>query len=193
MANDGMFERPVIVLRVFWLRDQMCPYTPEDAIAEGLVVESGDVEDFGNPSAAVLDDPAAGGAGEDQGDVSGDVRPDGAGPAGDLSGEDAGGMAVAGALDGFGDSAGEGQGAVASGLQAAAPSYLLADTLEPVAPGDDFWPAYPCIRQLTQIDQVIVDDRECEFADIPILHNVNRPIPLSPFGMGEPFMIPSTP
>lgn len=33
---------------------------------------------------------------------------------------------------------------------------------------------------------IVVDDRVCEHWDIPILHNVNIPIPGRPFGQGEP-------
>lgn len=59
---------------------------------------------------------------------------------------------------------------------------------EELSPGAEGWPTRRAIRQLTMIEDVkeIVDDRECEHYDIPILHNVCIPVPGKPWGMGLP-------
>jgi len=57
---------------------------------------------------------------------------------------------------------------------------------EIVAPGDKNWPTRPVLRQLRCLANTIIEDKECEFVDIPMCLNVNIPIPFSPYGQGEP-------
>lgn len=55
-----------------------------------------------------------------------------------------------------------------------------------VKPGERSWPSRPILRQIRTIVNAAVDDRECEFVDIPMCLNINIPIPYSPYGQGEP-------
>ncbi len=67
---------------------------------------------------------------------------------------------------------------------------FLAGTDIEVTPESDSWPTMIVTRQVTQLADQIVDDRESEFFDIPILHNVNIPLPgARPFGLGEPLRL----
>jgi hypothetical protein len=59
-AVDRNFRRPVITLRVFWLRNQECPYTHEQAIERGLV-EAREVPDEAAIAAMPPPAPPAGG------------------------------------------------------------------------------------------------------------------------------------
>jgi len=55
-----------------------------------------------------------------------------------------------------------------------------------VALGSPAWPMRYGIRQIKILFDGVVEDRECETADIPLPINVNVPIPFSPYGQGEP-------
>jgi uncharacterized membrane protein YgcG len=113
-ANARDFKRPIVSLRVAWIRNQPVPVGPEEAVALGY--------------ATAVTDPATG----EQFIV-------------DREGNE----------------------------------------LDPMRPG---YPTRLGIRQIMQVgSSLVVDDRECETPDIPVLHNVNIPIPgSSPYGMGEP-------
>lgn len=72
------------------------------------------------------------------------------------------------------------------------PSFIHAETGLPTAPGAPEWPHKIGIRQILILNNRVLDDRESEFADIPILHNVNIPLPgARPYGIGEPFRLRS--
>jgi hypothetical protein len=62
-------------------------------------------------------------------------------------------------------------------------------TLSDPAQPNPHWPVRHGIRQIKIILQETVDDRECEFADLPIVWNVNLPIPFCPYGQGEPMRL----
>lgn len=102
------------------------------------------------------------------------------------------------ASDGGGDLAGEAGESHAELLQMGgiqAPrvrtAHFLPGTDTEVDPLHPQYPTYRCVRQLTIIDTQVVDDRESEFGGdgIPIVHNVNRPVPQRPWGIGEPAVL----
>lgn len=62
-------------------------------------------------------------------------------------------------------------------------------TDEEVDPTHPDWPTYNCLRQMTLIEGLVVDDRECTYFDIPVLHNVNVPLAQRPWGIGEPYRL----
>jgi hypothetical protein len=64
--------------------------------------------------------------------------------------------------------------------------YRHIKTGEEIEEGGRGWPSRPILRQLRIIADVVVDDRECEYVDIPVCLNVNIPIPFTPYGQGEP-------
>jgi hypothetical protein len=64
--------------------------------------------------------------------------------------------------------------------------YKLVKTGAEVEEGKEGWPTRPILRQIRTIVSHVVDDRECEFVDVPICLNINIPIPFSPYGQGEP-------
>lgn len=66
----------------------------------------------------------------------------------------------------------------------------LFDALDPVkelAPGSPGWPVRYGIRQVMIVaGSNVVDDRECEYPEIPLVVNKNIPVPFSTYGQGEP-------
>lgn len=50
---------------------------------------------------------------------------------------------------------------------------------------------YRCTRQVTAVLGLVVDDRECEYWDIPMLQAICTPIPYQPFGQGLPARLSS--
>lgn len=122
---DRNFQRPMVEFRLFWLRNQVVPLDPAEAVALGEVIET---------APAFLDGSSPDGAQDEVG-------------------------------------------------------YMLADG-QPVAPGDPAWPTRIGTRQITLVANRVVDDRECPFYDIPILHNVNIPLAEdAPWGIGEPMRL----
>lgn len=68
---------------------------------------------------------------------------------------------------------------------------ILAGAGIEVTPDHPAWPTKRTLRQITTIASTVVDDRACEHWDIPLLHNVNLPLPGRPWGLGEPFRLKS--
>lgn len=66
------------------------------------------------------------------------------------------------------------------------PALLHPETGEELAEGTPAWPVRYGIRQLSILANEAVEDRECEFVNIPLPWNTNLPVPFSPWGMGEP-------
>jgi hypothetical protein len=134
-AFDRTFKRPMITLRIWWVRDQEIPVGRGDAIQEGLVqqVEVPDEQ-------AVLGMQAAG-------------QP------------------------------------IDPNAPPTRTALVHAESGEEVDEQSPNWPTRLGIRQLTELVETgnIVDDRECEYWDIPLLHNVSIPIPGSPEGIGMPY------
>ncbi len=65
------------------------------------------------------------------------------------------------------------------------PGYVLADTQDPTAPGAENWPRIrDGIRQLTILASECLEDKRCEYPDIPLIWNVCRPVPGQPQGSG---------
>lgn len=164
-AYDRDFRRLMVQFRLCWLRNQLVPMTKDEAVALGLVQE---VAPYGEGQVPP---------------VLGAVEP-GAPAGADGAGDDGGGGA-----DGLLLAAQRGQPAADAPVDG---QCVLVATGQPVAPGDvaGGWPTRLGIRQITQIGQEVVDDRECPFQDIPLLLNVNIPMPgQRPFGMGEPYRL----
>jgi hypothetical protein len=130
-ASDRDFQRPMVVLRTFWLRHQLAPMTPEQALEQGKI------------EARAIDEPA--------------MSP---GP--------------------------DGQMVVSMSRRQA---MYLTGTQTEVTPDAPDWPTRRVLRQITVIANAVVDDRECEHWDIPLLQNVNLPIPAKPWGLGEPYRL----
>lgn len=232
---ETVFRRKIVVLRVFWLRDQPCLYPPQVAVERGLVdlrpvpeaIETATRPPLTNDIHArrlmdmvegegLGDDPLGGlnygddASGQDAEGVLGADANDGAVVAGDgpepgEQGDPAAGPAdssQAGAPGVLDDAAEPGatvsQGGQANGqpspvvpvpVAATRAGYFKPGTDEEVDPSHADWPTYPCLRQITLIENMVVDDRECEFFDIPILHNVNIPLSQRPWGIGEPYRL----
>jgi hypothetical protein len=169
---DRNFRRNNVILRIFWLRNQPCPMDPELALAGGHVEQRAvPVE---NPPQEKTD-----GATADQGD-SAAVPPD--------VGDGSEGAEVQpqpeGSAGGLPD-AGAAQGLPVPGPQTR-PGLFLPNTDTEVDPDHPLWPTYPCIRQITVVRNIVVDDRVCPYLDIPILHNVATHIPAQLYGQGLP-------
>jgi hypothetical protein len=230
-SDDRYFRRGTVTMRVFWLRNQQCRYTAQEALERGLVVQQEvpdeaqaglDEANTGIAPAGALDGASANGSGDGGRNEASDL------PAAPSTGAAAGGAGepdaeesqaheqgeapqVEEAEDGQQRSgvddtsnAGRDQSAARAAVPAAPDSQTAPQGLaqpptrtglfhpqtgEEVDPDHPAWPTYPCLRQITQLGNEIVDDRRCEFWDIPIVHNVNIPIPQKPFGIGEPYRL----
>jgi hypothetical protein len=223
---DMDYERKVVTLRVFWLRNQPFPMSEDEAVQSGRVEqrEVFDVSSGIGTAAGSMVERLEASAGS-QMDPAGDVDPaggDGLALAqqrevmdvgiGQPLPADQGAETPAGPAEGQSGAGGDPSGAIAvreggaiddgvSGQLGTAPppgaeagglypvprlAYFSPGTDAEVTPDSPDWPTRFGIRQLTVIESVVVDDRECEHADIPLLHNVNRPIPGRPWGIGEP-------
>lgn len=106
--SDVKFERNMVTLRTAWLRHEMLPLSPDDAIDAGVVA-------FDEETGAFVTDEG-----------------------------------------------------------------------ESTGPSEPSWPKSPGIRQVMVINGATVDDRRCPYDNIPVAWNVNIPIPLRPYGQGEP-------
>jgi hypothetical protein len=166
------FRREMISLRVFWLRNQLVPMGKDEAVGLGLVAEVG----YGDEQQQEPTVPVVRGAVAPDSPTGAEALGGGAGDTGELS-------SVLQPAE-RGEPAADGAGA---GI------CILIATGQPIQPGDVAagWPTRLGIRQITQLGQTrIVDDRESESFDIPILHNVNIPLPgLRPWGLGEPYRL----
>lgn len=217
------YERRIVTLRIFWLRDQPCLYPPLIAYERGLLdvravpdaaallsAQPPTSNDYrGRPDAGQIPVPGADDQATEQG-LRGDVvqgRLDAARRAQGLDPREPGDLEEAMAREVGGDDAdqlraGAGANAVSpdaepvgvdeNGVPLGTPlreAYFIPGTDEEVTPGDDRWPTYNCLRQITLINEAVVDDRECESWDIPLLHNVNVPLKGKPFGVGEPYRL----
>jgi hypothetical protein len=185
------FEREMVTLRVFWLRHQIVPMSEREAVESGEVLTSeavdGPVLGPGNGGAAT--DAGAIGIADDAGSS---WATDGVTPPGD---EAADGLGGPGAGDLEAGLRREGSGQVLPPVpEQTRLAYFLADTGAEVAPGGPGWPTKRGIRQVTMLCGAdageVVDDRESGFWDIPILHNINIPLPgARPWGIGEPYRL----
>ena len=64
--------------------------------------------------------------------------------------------------------------------------FILVATGEETDPTKENWPTRSGIRQIRILGGDKVEDKECEFADIPICMNKNDHTPFCIYGMGEP-------
>jgi hypothetical protein len=181
-AADRNFERLVIPLRTFWIRNQPCPMTPEQAMEAGLVVAGEVPVVVETPSQETNESKEDGsGSGVDVDAAAPAARQEAEGPGGDVP--------AAGGGDVSGGPGGGGTGIPGPLPAASRPAFLHPDTGEELTPAHPDWPTYPCLRQITVIANGVVEDGVCPHYDIPLLHNVNIPIPEKPYGLGEPFRL----
>jgi hypothetical protein len=169
------FERKIVTLRIFWLRNQPIPLTSEEAIG-GALIQMRDVPDevaiaaqqeaaqfaqFSEPLST--ESPAIE---QEQGSVDVDIEP-----------EDGGAMPA------------EPQAMPIQPPPTPMRQAMFAGEQE-VEEGGEGWPQRFGTRQVTILGNIVVDDRECEFWDIPLLHNVCIPLVGSrPYGIGEPWRL----
>jgi hypothetical protein len=183
------FYRPMVTLRVFWLRNQPMALSKEEAVAAGLIQE---VEAPGGQfeQSAGIFGKSVRSEQEPLSDGSQQLQPEAA----EQPALPEQGPAAAG-LEGDGEPL---QDDAQSPLgDAASPAYLGSGrcistlTGEEIDPKHPDWPTRLVVRQIKVIASRVVEDRESEFFDgVPILHNVNIPLPgARPQGLGEPFRL----
>ncbi len=167
-----MMGRKVVIIRNAWIRNQefpVGPMTAEDAVLKGLVIE-GEV-----PDESLREDvggiPEAGIAGADGADG---LQP---------KASNDGGSPDAASLPGSGAQPG-----VDVAPPAMRPAYFHPVTQEELTPDHPEWPKATrrALREIRVIANQLVYDRESKRVDIPMGHNVNIPIPYTPYGQGEP-------
>jgi hypothetical protein len=162
------FERKTVTLRIFWLRNQPIPMQVEEAIAAGRILAQQVPDEAAITPEAITPPMGEGMMGEAGGMMAeeGMMSPE---PAAEPMME---------------QGVGAGMMAQPTPLRTA---LTLPDTQEEVTQSSPNWPTRPGIRQITLLVDAVVDDRECEFWDIPLVHNVCIPlIGNRPWGIGEP-------
>lgn len=182
------FQRDMITVRTAWVRNQPVPLTPEDALKQQMVTQ--EIETTEIPTlcdcGAGLETPIG------QHTPGCPARGDYEGPSTDtLVAPDASAPSSPETLDpsDLVDVTPPAQDPGAM-LPPASSTATMTTYRTPagaaVTPDHPLWPSRPVIRQLRIIANTLVDDRECEYTDIPAVLNVNIPIPFSPYGQGEP-------
>jgi hypothetical protein len=63
--------------------------------------------------------------------------------------------------------------------------FILPDGTD-TTPEMPTWPMRPAIREICLIGDVLAHDRQAEYADIPVGMMINKPVPGTPYGQGEP-------
>lgn len=180
-AADRNFQRPVVTLRIYYLRNQPIPLTVDEALTGQHVTGQAVAIKPEAPADEQAETSIPGGMGGDGDEPDGrlaepvDDRPSGA----------------AVPLDGAGETSPV--AAVATRI-----AYLLPDGTETAPPGEDGrpgdgWPTRRGIRQVIAIggdvEGRIVEDRECPHWEFPIVHGRNIPVPGKPYGEGEPIRL----
>lgn len=155
------YYRPVVPIRMTWLRDQAIPMTHQEALDAGAVVQAKRQVIVTPPAPVMPPEP------ENVADVASE-------PVGEPAGENAT-MASTPVMPQIIEEDIPGQ-------------YALPDGT-PVAPGDELWPANFGIREIVQIGREIVADRQCADWDIPVALNQNIPVLGTPYGYGEPHRV----
>jgi hypothetical protein len=181
----GEFRRPMVRKVVWWIRNQ--PVGVAMALERGLVIQQQQSEipneqtDQANVD-IVSPDRGTGTAANKQGNASGGGL-ENSGPAASASNDPVGqqGVGTDAALN-ENDLLSSEPGIVSGGDQVA--GYYLPDGT-PVTPDSPDWPL--AIRQISIINNAVVEDVVCPWPDIPILHMRNTLIVGKPWGVGEPF------
>lgn len=207
---DLDFKRPMIAIRVLWVRNVPCLMTEDEAIASGKVKRQ-EVPDAPAGPTQAADDPAAAEAvGDDEtavpplspdSDVDGGGEP-AAGPDGaveDVSGGegdpiDSDPLVGSGTEQQPNEYRPDGVSATGGGNDLSAGSVgnrhalIHVESGEEVTPDHEKWPSYLCVAQITQLGSQVIDYKPSEFGNlIPIVHNKNIPMPgARPQGQGEP-------
>ncbi len=200
--NPTYMYREAVILRTCWIRYQEYALSPQDAESKGLVMqapgaplpveeetETPEIETGGSllgravsRLGGVMNKILGRGSDEAASDVGAD-----AGVSGDTQADVAGGEG-GGELDSADDTL-----SVTAPTAPSRMAYFLVgadgqadmETGE-IDPSHPAWPKRQGIRECRVIVGELVEDKECEFSDIPICHNKNIPIPYSPWGQGEP-------
>lgn len=121
-AVEIAYKRPTVTIRLFWLRNQPIPMTPEEMAEQGMAPEQPEPVEPPTPE---------------------EINP----------------SAEAGMVE------------EAEPAPAPEPQMRFA------------------IRQVAIIGGRVVEDIECPYPEIPLLHNVNIPLTGKPFGLGEPYRL----
>lgn len=165
--RSGGFRRNTIILRIMWLRNQPCPYEANEALQAGLLERQ--MVPVIDPNVVIPNETEQFPKGDNDSNQNANAE---------------------GISDGDGEAAsGADVGGAGQALQAPSPPQrpaLYANGQEVTAPTDPGWPMYRCVRQITAVLGLVVDDRECEYWDAPMLQFLSTPIPYQPFGQGLP-------
>ncbi len=176
---ETLVGRKVVIIRTAWIRNQPFPMDEQEAVDGGHV--------------RVQNDDASEGIEEgESGKVYGENVPpnvqsgqEGAG--GNVQGsQKSGGAGVQSAPGGMNEQLQQVGMAGGGDSVDASPVYLHGDTGDVITRDHPKWPKKRAIREIRTIGSTLVYDRECKRQNIPMGHNVNVPIPFTPYGQGEP-------
>jgi hypothetical protein len=156
----GQFNRPMVCKVVWWIRNQVVnvPMGEQEAVDGGHVNPVGTV---GQGADALTNNQPPPAPPEQEGEMAAGLSDSGQAP--------------------------QPTGVDASIAPAPSP-YSLPDGT-PVDPTHPQWPARPrlALRQISIINNAIVEDVVCPWPDIPIVHMRNTMVIGKPWGVGEPF------
>ena len=183
------FRRKMLVMQIWWFRNQFVKLTEDQAIAGGHILdtqvpieqEASDATESGQQQGN--DFP------EHQGVPSGQDVPENQEEAREGEGQQAGG--------GGGDASGgeapqpiDGTGNVLAPPPVPTRRALIhSETKEEIGPDHESWPVRLGLGRLIIINNHVAAWVEEDGWDIPLLHNVCIPIPRKPWGIGEPYRL----
>lgn len=196
------FGRDVCVIRTLWIRDWPYPMDPDEAVAQGKV-QIGEVPDESQMVMADAGQPTPNGGGIPASAVSENspastglattatvtdkpnARTSDNAPTEEVASE-------SGGTDLGTEPSGGDEGMVAGQGIAMRSAFIHSDTGEEVTPNlpdgsvHPSWPIIYGIREIRDIERVVIFDQRCRLPDIPLPPNINIPVPFSPYGIGEP-------
>lgn len=180
---NRVFRRNTIILRVFWLRNQPCPFEVNEALAAGLLERR--MIPVGDPTAVIPDEMAQFPKGAQDDELQSQIPDDAEQEANQSTATES--QSSVGGDGGMGISA-DPASMVGQDQPQREALFHNGTEVTPPQPGEinPNWPMYRCTRQVTAVLGLVVDDRECEYFDIPMLQFLSKPIPYQPFGQGIP-------
>lgn len=186
------FGRDMVVVRTLWIRNWPYPMDPDEALECGAV-QMGQVPDEQaqiQGGAAGDQVPANSPTEPGSADVSqGDVprNPIASGQPSDQPSGDGAAQPVDGNQNQQQVSVDQpAQPAAAPAPPPMRPAFLHSTTGQEVTPQHPDWPIVYAIREIRDIEGIVIFDQRCPLPDFPLPPNINIPVPFSPYGIGEP-------
>lgn len=164
------FRRKMLVMQIWWFRNQYIKLTPDQAVSAGHVVQTQvPIQQEASDAIPTGQEPIYTEQGQDQ--------EEGKGQAGQVSGEIR--------EDPTTQDAGTGDVPIIP----TRPAFIHAESGEEIDPAHKDWPTRLGLGRMVVINNHIAEWVEEDGKDIQLVHNVCIPIPRKPWGIGEPYRL----